>query len=584
MDPSPKLLDALFFPTAAYHPDLPLPENRQQKEGLIDWSRSFLNPATRIETLDSVPTPTWDIDGAEPDGIQFWALPRFTRGHPPQRIDVYVGPTDIEAHPSLRPLANATVVMVGKDACARLDIARHILRALEYWSSRIVDFERLYMSMPFGSQICIKDIKPSILEMEITFVADYALERQWLSATQLKEMWQLPADSWPSELDLNEIEFIRQMHDSISLVTISKRHGAAQYIFKAASTDVKLLYLELRNLLELFPHPNILSRPIYVVTKKVRFGGKQGLCGVILEYLPLGTLGRFLACHKAPAHPMTDRLKWARQATEALIHIHSQCGKFYADLNMSNIGVKHSKDGGSPDLVIIDFDQRTGLYNWSPPEVYYVDYIERLARGHIDSAVPEEYRAIMRSLFPNWTPPSRHTRYHEAFAGYSIGWLALSKHERDAAMVYMAGKLLWCIFENVEEITEPAIYAAFRINPSLTFPEFKATPPEMRDCIRRCTAGAPEWEGRRQPFVIRQGRLYPRAKISSAEGQFKLFKEVQSAARWWWKEEIEDARRFLRAREKDQDSLEDIGQRPKLEEVLGMILSVTERAQLGPHS
>jgi hypothetical protein len=555
------------------------------KEG-VNWTESFLNPAARIETLEPALTTLWEIDGAEPDGAQFWAVPRFARGLFPRRIDVYVGRPDCESFPSLWPLAKQATVMVKKSAVICLDLARHLLLALEHWSRQIDDFEQLYLSMPFGSQICIEQIKPDIRQMVIIFVPEYRLERQWLSLASLRSILPVPEHEWPETVDLEDVQFHRQLHDSISIISISKRHGNRQFILKTVTLDVKMLYHELKNLLLMPPHPNIQAKPLYLVTKEVRFGGKRGVCGMIMEYLPLGSLDNCLVQQQYPIS-LGDRLNWAKQVTEALIHI-DNFGDFYADLKLANVGVVTQIDG-APKLVLIDFDQGTGWYNWAPPEINYASYVERLARGHVPQAVQQEYTALLRSLFPDWSPRKRDVRYYDGFEGYSVQWLGLSRSEQQSAMVYMLGKLLWCIFENVEEMTEPAVYAAFRGNTPLVFPEFKGTPLGLRDCIKRCTAGAPEWSGQRQPFVIRRGRLYPRGKVGFPGSHAEMAREVRTLALSWWRQEMDAARQFFGSRlsktppEGDNGIMSLAAQRPTLIQVLEIIESIPAGQEISPH-
>jgi hypothetical protein len=576
MEPSPEIAEMTLFPMAAYQSDVSLAPEDPAEEG-VDWTRSFLNPAARIETLEPALTPLWEIDGAEPDGAQFWAVPRFARGLSPRRIDVYVGRLDCKSFPSLWPLAAQAMVMVKKSAAVPLDLARHILLALEHWSRQVEDFEQLYLSMPFGSQICIEQVKPDIRQMVIIFTPEYSLERQWLSLAALRSILTVPDHQWPETVDLEEVEFRRQLHDSISIISISKRHGTRQFILKTVTLDVKMLYHELKSLLLMPPNPNIQGKPLYLVTKEVRFGGKRGVCGMIMEHLPLGSLDNLLETQQHSIG-LEDRLNWAKQVTDALIHIQN-FGDFYADLNLANVGVV-GQAAGAPKLMLIDFDHGTGWYNWAPPEINYVSYVERLARGNVVEAVQQEYTALLRTLFPDWSPRKKAIRYYDGFAGYSIQWLALSQSEKQSAMVYMLGKLLWCIFENVEEITEPAVYAAFRVNTPLAFPEFRETPLALRDCIKRCTAGAPEWSGQRQPFVIRRGRLYPRGKAGACGSQVEMAREVRTLALSWWRQEIDTARQLIGSQlsrtppQGDNGILILASQRPTLIEVLEMIESI----------
>jgi hypothetical protein len=104
---------------------------------------------------------------------------------------------------------------------------------------------------------------------------------------------------------------------------------------------------------------------------------------------------------------------------------------------------------------------------------------------------------------------------------------------------------------------------------------------ELRECIRSCTVGAPEWKGRHRN-IVRSG-----TKLFSVERLGKEFPEgsaaeTKEAARRWWREEISSAKRFLESRVRSKESgMQDdvIGtdilllarQRPGLVEVLELI-------------
>ncbi len=47
---------------------------------------------------------------------------------------------------------------------------------------------------------------------------------------------------------------------------------------------------ELKKLLTTPPHHISMLQPLYILTENCRFGSNVGVCGFIVEYLPLGTL------------------------------------------------------------------------------------------------------------------------------------------------------------------------------------------------------------------------------------------------------------------------------------------------------
>jgi len=142
----------------------------------------------------------------------------------------------------------------------------------------------------------------------------------------------------------------------------------------------------------------------------------------------------------------------------------------------------------------------------------------------------------------------------------------------------MLGKLLWCIFEGASGISSCITVETFRETPcAVIFPTFLHTPLKLQDCIRKCTAGAPEWNGRFPGVVRKDNNLYPFEKTEELVGTA----ETQEAARAWWREEIRDAELFLDVRRRLQagyvvgedsiGSVKFMRQRPSLKEVANVV-------------
>ncbi|TAQ89929.1 hypothetical protein B7494_g1785 [Chlorociboria aeruginascens] len=567
--------DMIFYDEKLpYHPTLPTLNARS--EAAPAWEHSFLNPATRIDSLSLVGNPTWDVDGAEPDGRQIWAIPRFARYKSPRRIDVYVGDLADSSNPSLQILRPGSLQLASRKAAGQSDISRHILRALEFWSSQFEDFEEEYMSSPFGSQITIATVEVDVKRMDIALVPRYDLERQWLSVASLEEMWDLPHDAlMPPGIDIEELRFKEQLYDSIGLVEIDGREGES-LVLKTISLDTKALYHELNTLITLPPHPNVSPPPLYFVTKKVRFGGKRGVCGFLMSYYPLGTVDALLRSGNCPDLPLL--LKWAKQLTEAMIHVRNSPARTYTDLNPRNIAIVESTEG-SPELVLIDYDQGTPGYTRAPPEIKYVTTIEKLACSNTIGPIQQDYISLMRSLIPSWTPFDPSTRYTKDYLSPSAAWLALNTDEEEGAMAYMLGKQLWALFEGAADYPEPASVAGFRLPVgSLEFGAFDKTPLAMRDIIKRCTVGADEWNGIRQPFVIRGGKIYAR-NLETGEVSDSVA-IIQESARAWWEFEIERSKKYFSIRKlgcerqlspSDEAFVNFLSKRPGLDAVLQAI-------------
>ena len=579
MDPTPKIADVILFPSAAYQPDAP---ETALDQATVCWGDSELNPANRVDSVDDVIEPIWEIDGAEADGQLFWAIPSFARGRPPRRIDVYYQELDANS-PSLEAvLETKKLPLVSHNARGSLGVGKHLLRALEHWSSKISDFESKYMSLPYGSQIAINDIKRDVRSMSITLVPDYDLERQWLPVERLEQLWDVQKESMPESIDIDELCFKRQLRDSISLVGVRRQETPEDVIFKSHTLDSKIMYGELQNLLALPDHPNLSLKPLYLVTKRVRFGGKRGVCGFIVKLYPLGSLEDVMRHHSIHGRdlPISTRLRWAREIATGVIAVRDSPLRYYSDLKLDNILIDAASDQLNDEagrVVLIDFEQATPWMHRAPPEVYWVDHIERLAAGSFDAAIQEENAQLLRSLIPTWKPKDRHQKYGASSPSNNPAWDHLNAREKDSAVVFMLGKLIWSILEGAVEITEPVTISSFHWeNAHLPgFPTFNNTPSALRGFIKRCTSGAPEWSGRRQPFYVRHGKLYLRNGQTAQEPSGS--RQVQAVAREWWKGEIKDATRFVNLRVQgahtvdDRQFLDFMNVRPSLEDVLQAI-------------
>jgi hypothetical protein len=576
MEPTAGMFHAVMYPTAAFVPTLP-PESEPYSSttGSQSWENSYLNPKNRIDSLTPVQNPSWRIDGGEADGTRFFAVPSFAIGQPPLRIDTYI-PDPADHATELRDILKANAAMQFESSqLANLSISQFVLRILERWSRGNPQLEELYRSMPFGSRIVIDNICSDLGAMDVHLIPNYEVELQWLTMDALQGMWNLPPGAWPDVIDLSCVELQRQFHDAIALVNL-RGHGTRTFVFKSVTTDLKFFYHELKLLLRMDAHPNIVSRPLYIVTKKCQFGGKVGVCGFILKYYSGGTLQETLwRTSREGTLSMREKFRWAREVTAALIHIRDSPAGFYSDLKLNNIIMDQRDDG--LHAVVVDFEQRGGWYSWSPPEVYYTEYLDHVAcSSHVDDDVKERYAGVLKRWKPDWEPNSRSVRYRNSEFGFSVAWVPLSKLERERAQVFMLGKLLWCLFEGVGSINSCVTVETFRDEVSEQhFPEFRRTPESLRACIRRYTSGATEWNGR-YPTVMRRGnKLFPREKYEKYGASECTSFDTQEAARSWWKQELSDAERFVESRYLEYGRGIEVGsmfalqdKRPLLKEVL----------------
>ena len=580
MDPTANNLGIFLFATAICTRNPP-PEEEPPSEST--WSESYLNPKNRINSLSKLKIQRWTIDGSSPIGTRLYAYPDFARGGPPLCIDTYI--PDINQEPGylrdvLRP---NSPIFVENGRVGSSSIAQHILRALEAWSEHWgwEDFKEAYFNMPFGSRILIRNIHIDPQEMAIDLVPYYAVEQQMLSIDALQALWDLAPGSWPEVLDIKELRFMQKLHETISLVQISA-DGPQIYVFKSLTDDLKPFYHELKTLLTLPHHPNIISRPSHVITKRCGFGGKTGLCGFILEYHTHGTL-RTVLDERSIHHSLTfsDQLRWAIQISSAILHIHeSTAGDiFYTTMKPENVVMATSPSNPTIlDAVVIDFEQRLGPPCWNPPEINYIDYLTTLAKKASLASMKQKYIALLESanlLWPdNESKRSTTAKYENPRYGYSHPWPTLSVRQREAAQVFGLGKLLWCIFEGGTLLNTAVGIHTFREGPSdLGFPAFRRSPPRVRELIGRCTMGDGEWRGSGLPLVRRGARI----GVRGGNGD-ETEEDVRVACRKWWREEVADAEKFVAARARGSLNDADVWYwllgRPTLREVLGELESL----------
>ena len=550
MDPTTDNLGIFLFPTAICTRN---PPSEEQPSSESTWSDSYLNPKNRINSLSKLKKQRWTIDGSSPIGTRLYAFPDFARGGPPLCIDTYI--PNINQEPGylrdvLRP--NSSIfVENGQVECS--SIAQHILQALEAWSEHWgwEEFEEAYLNMPFGSRILIKNIHIDPRKMIIDLVPYYAVEQQMLSVDALQALWELAQGAWPEVLDIKELHFVKKLHETISLVRISGEDPQI-YVFKSLTDDLKPFYHELKTLLTLPYHPNIISRPSHIITKKCGFGGKTGVCGFVLEYHAHGTLRTVLnerSIHRALT--FQDQLRWAIQITSAILHIHETTSGdiFYTTMKPENVVMAISpSDPTILDAVIIDFEQRLGPPCWNPPEINYIDYITTLAKKASLVSMKQKYVSLLEPanlLWPeNESKTSTTTKYNNPRYGYSHPWPTLPVKQREAAQVFGLGKLLWCIFENGTLLNTAIGIHTFREGVSdLEFPDFRRSPGRVRELVRKCTMGDGEWRDRGLPLVRRGVKI----GVRGGDGE-ETEEDVRVACRKWWRQEVADAEKFVAAR------------------------------------
>lgn len=359
MDISDSVFKDVLMPDAAFRP-IHDAEDDDLVPKHVGWEDSVLSLSNRIEsltTLSSHGDSAWLFFGLDISGRQYFMVPKFAIGRPPLRIDVLVPPSQSLSKELRTILQYGLPIASSLQRAASLPITRFLHRALTLWASEEPDFEQRYLDMPFGSRVVIGDISLSRPERNIYLVPLYEVERQWLDLRTLKRTWQdISTEAWPPTIMLDELSLVQQPHDTVTLACIPKLGDDMLYVYKSVVRDVTYLYHELRMLLSMPPHDNVVSRPLYIVTKACKFGGKVGVCGFIRPYYPIGSLYHFIQSRPPSATRLHDRFRWARQVTSAMIHIQQSPMRYYADLKPDNILMREGSAG--LDALLIDLDQK----------------------------------------------------------------------------------------------------------------------------------------------------------------------------------------------------------------------------------
>ena len=526
-------------------PDIDKPKSTKVNE----WSDSPSNPKNRVDTLATANhfRVQWEMHGSSGNGSQFYAYPQFAIGRQPLHIDVHI-PDQTQHPPALRQLLQSGATMTCPAShVANLGISRHVLHALAVWSSQVPEFETKYLSLPFRSRIVVQNIASDVRNMQIGIVPNQELDDELLSLEQLQELWQSAdqeIDLAVRSIQLSSLKLEKHKNEAISIVSIPLLHDPGEmFVFKIIQPDrfasnTTEMYHELRLLLSMTEHENISASPLYIVTAPPILG----ICGYILPYHNGGSLLDELSFRTTI--PLLDRVRWSRQITIALLHIHKcPVAKYYADLKPDNVMLT-----ANGDVKIIDFEQRGGWASWIAPEVACIWYLTLIAKSTtIPSGITEHYKSALQRLV-DASP--------EAASSHDVAWTRLSPRERESAMVFALGKTLWCIFEQQPTIYTDAGRGMTREAATWTddgrswrFPEFKDTPQQIQGLIEKCTAGADEWDklrGRSVCFDFGRGIFVPVGDAGSTDEGSQL--KTQKTAQKWWKNRVDEAEAFLEAR------------------------------------
>jgi hypothetical protein len=483
----------------------------------------------------------WTVDGCT-GGIQLFAVPNFLERLVPRRIDIFIPDQRQQSFTVRKSLQSSSLCNVSSQTTAAHPLVRHVVQGLSHWIQENEDLRQSVASLPFGSQIVVSTITINPTDMPISLSPDYNVEWEMLSLKSLEASWNtnVTRNPMPPAIDLEDLDLIQQIQDSISLVRVRSKPEDGLLIFKSSTVGFYHLYNELYTLLTIPTHPNIIGSPRYVVCKHCQFGGKVGVCGFLTPYFELGSLANNLESLRREDDLIICNL--AEQICEALLHLQNVAGIYYCDLRPDNMLLTDTEDGLR--VVLIDFEQRGNWQTWVPPEVFRLEYLQCLGGSEY---VPEGQRAFYKRLLKalNCEPESTIDRRCYTFTNSSCNavWNSMSKGHQQSAMVYAFGKLLWCLFERVELLNNFDVI--FHHGPdygeNIEFPTFHRTPPTMKNLILDCTKGAPEHKGRFPPVVRIGHKIYPRPSPGCQVDAHADSRTILEGTKKWWQEEVKQA-------------------------------------------
>lgn len=176
------------------------------------------------------------------------------------------------------------------------------------------DWLTRYQELPFASKVHFANIDADISRTRVLLTPLHNVEQQTLSIHALQKKWkaEISANDWSSTSELNNLRLKKQLHDSVSVVNIvgDSNNDTKSFIFKSATDGFAHLYHESKFLLTIHPHRNIMPRPLAVVVKHSRFGGKRGVVGFLLPFFPHGSIS-----DETPRRIQNGTLTFAEQLT-----------------------------------------------------------------------------------------------------------------------------------------------------------------------------------------------------------------------------------------------------------------------------
>lgn len=528
----------------------------------------------------------WQVDGCTGRGVQYFARPYLHSGKlHPRTIDIFIPDQAIQPVLLRRLLQSTLAFYTSTSTSKSLPICRYIAQSLKIWSSSINGFHEMYENIPFGSRIVFETMTYSPGDNRIRVFPVDRIEESLLSCEDLCTMWSLSLAELPPILHLDELELKMQITSSVSTVTVSSRSGERIWAYKSNLKHSKYMYHELKSLMNKDQHPNVMSGPEYLVTGPQGTPSSRKVYGFIMEYYPLGNLGHLIERKKGD-NSLTLELKldWSIQIVSALEWFLSSPAKYFSGLKPDNIMCITEET-----LKIIDLEQAGNWATFTAPEIQYVNQLSWLLQTpYVPEKTKEEYSRRLKLHLPSEKESS--ATYDNPEDGYFESWNELGPKERESAMVFAVGMLLWCIFENCthlrnfcdEDWDEACAWE---------FPAFRQTSEKLQRLIRDSTRGSPLYHIDHRTGLTRVGdKVYPRNQTGKNGEKEASVEETVDFAKNHWRQELHQMETYLGAKERwhagsaCSDDLELLGftKRPDLATVKHIICQ--ERLWLATHN
>jgi hypothetical protein len=363
-------------------------------------------------------------------------------------------------------------------------IAEDVLSRLDKWSTGR-DLARVLKGVTIGSRFRLDDTAGIVGGAPGVWLApNQELQRRYLPVSRLSELWGPYIAELPPLLDFDSLRSTSRLHNSVSEVLLPSGEVA---IFKGVVRVVASMYHEIRELLRMPPHPNIMSRPPYLVTRRVPGLKEPAVCGFILKRLSGGSLLSYLS-NLSPEHPLPlpITVKWIRQIISALLHVYGPARTYHSALRLDNIILD---EGGN--VVLADFEQRGTSRRWLPPPLWQENQPGPVLENADWAESPVNPARMPKGIFYSCPPH-----------GYHKDFIRAPEWERQGFEAYSLAKVMWCLFEGetnelslmdlrAEELeTRRGDGTALK---DAIFPNFRRTPARMRYWIWLCTRQSREW-------------------------------------------------------------------------------------------